>query len=240
MPPPVAYPPHARASATELAAGPARSRATHRRGYRRLPGRSCTPCYDEQLTHTQRALGPAGGGAGITLRPAGGITRAALGQPGGGTRAPTAGPPGLADRRGRGRRAGLRRGRGLRGREDRARARRCADRLRRHQSGRCHVAGHVPRPSATVTQLARRGRHGDPRFLPGPERLRAVDRPTRDQRRTAVLGKPGERRSHPPAGHRHPPGHPERPAHALGVRAAQRIPAGQHAHHRDAGLDRRR
>jgi tetratricopeptide (TPR) repeat protein len=40
-----------------------------------------------------------------------------------------------------------------------------------------------------------------------------------------ALGNPGERRSHPPACHRHPPGHPERPAHALGVRAAQRNPA---------------
>ena len=158
-PPPVAYPPMTAHPATE----------------------DLHPVYDEQLTHTQRHWERPAAECRVSLRPAGGITRAALGQPGGSTRASQAGSQGLADRRGRGRRPGLRRGRGLRGREDRARPRRCADHLGRCRSGRFRIAGHVARGQFRLGDPgSRRGRHGGPRLLPGPERLGTVNHPIRD------------------------------------------------------------
>src|SRR5690348_11542929 len=217
VPPPVAYPPPMPAHPpTELGAGPVSPLRNAPEWVPTADRPELHPSYDEQFTHTQSHWGqPAAEPESRFDRPVASPVppwdgRAAV---------PVRRRPAR-----RGWRAGLRRSRGLRGREDRARARCCADRLGRYQPGRCHVCGrcHVVGHLAFRygDPASRCGRHGDPRLLSGPQRLRAVDRPTRDHRRPAVLGKPGERRSHPPAGHRHPPGHPERPARPLGVRAS--------------------
>ena len=185
-PPPVAYPPPMPAHpATELAAGPVAPRGN---APERVPTASrpeLHPVYDEQLTHTQRHWD----------RPAA--------EPESRFDRPVASPVPPWDSRAA---APVRRRPARRGWLIAAAA---AAVLASVGAG-VFVAGKIgpghggaptasggPSPAsatspvtspaansaATVTQAPRRGRHGDPRLLPGPERLRAVNHP--DPRSTA-------------------------------------------------------